>query len=124
MGVCFKQRKAISKFIESYLTWKLPLEKYGLKPEHPFEEDYASCQMAILPENFFEEAEKGKIQFKRASKWWFWSGGLEFEDNTKLEADVVILNTGFLGKQKLQSLLPHPFRSLLVDSSDIIHLYR
>lgn len=46
---------------------KLPPEKYGLKPDHPFEEYYASCQMAILPENFFAEADKGKSAFKRAS---------------------------------------------------------
>ncbi|KAH0969715.1 hypothetical protein GBA52_028311 [Prunus armeniaca] len=31
-------RMAISKFIESYLVWKLPLVKYGLKPDHPFVE--------------------------------------------------------------------------------------
>ncbi|XP_028777361.1 probable flavin-containing monooxygenase 1 [Neltuma alba] len=117
-------RKAISKFIESYLSWKLPLEKYGLKPDHPFVEDYASCQMAILPENFFSEADKGNIKFKRASKWGFWSGGLEFEDNTRLEADVVVLATGYDGKKKLQSLLPDPFRSLIVDSSGIMPLYR
>ncbi|KAL4613874.1 hypothetical protein ACB092_07G013400 [Castanea dentata] len=62
-------RRGASKFIESYLLWKLPLQKYGLKPDHPFEEDYASCQMAIMPENFFSEADKGKILFKRASNW-------------------------------------------------------
>ncbi|XP_010050429.2 probable flavin-containing monooxygenase 1 [Eucalyptus grandis] len=118
-------RRAISKFIESYLVWKLPLVKYGLKPDHPFEEDYASCQMAILPENFFSEADKGKIQFKRApSRWWFWSRGIEFEDGSKLEADVVILATGYDGKQKLQSLLAEPFRSLVVDSSGVMPLYR
>ncbi|GLT74198.1 hypothetical protein SLA2020_460090 [Shorea laevis] len=117
-------RKAVSKFIESYLVWKLPLVKYGLKPEHPFEEDYASCQMAILPENFFPEANKGKIQFKRASKWWFWSGGLEFEDKTRLEADVVLLATGFDGEKKLRSILPEPFSSLIVDSSGLMPLYR
>ncbi|KAI4337211.1 hypothetical protein L6164_015656 [Bauhinia variegata] len=38
-------RKEISKFIESYLVWKLPLEKDGLKPDRPFVEDYASCQI-------------------------------------------------------------------------------
>ncbi|KAE9464592.1 hypothetical protein C3L33_03501, partial [Rhododendron williamsianum] len=87
-------RRSISKIIESYLAWKLPLNKYGLKPDHPFEEDYASCQMAILPENFFSEADKGKIAFKNStSKWWFWEGGVEFEDKTKLEADVVVLAT-------------------------------
>ncbi|KAM5565338.1 putative flavin-containing monooxygenase 1 [Rosa sericea] len=117
-------RKAVSKFIESYLLWKLPLVKYGLKPEHPFLEDYASCQMAILPENFFPEADKGNIRFKRASKWWFWNGGIEFEDNTRLEADVVLLATGYEGKKKLQSVLPEPFRSLMLDSSGTMPLYR
>lgn len=100
------------------------MEKYGLKPEHPFVEDYASCQMAIMPENFFSEAEKGKIVFKKASKWWFWNGGIEFEDNTKLNADVVILATGFDGKKKLRTILPEPFRSLLEYSSGIMPLYR
>ncbi|KAJ1418782.1 Flavin monooxygenase FMO [Sesbania bispinosa] len=117
-------RHGISKFIESYLLWKLPLEKYGLKPEHPFEEDYASCQMAIMPENFFSEAEKGKIVFKKASKWWFWNGGIEFEDNSKLEADVVVLATGFDGKKKLKTILPEPFCSLLEYPSGIMPLYR
>ncbi|EOY30096.1 hypothetical protein QUC31_020446 [Theobroma cacao] len=117
-------RKAVSKFIESYLVWKLPLDKYGLKPDHPFEEDYASCQMAILPENFFSEADKGKILFKRASKWWFWNGGLEFEDNTKIEADVVLLASGYDGKKKIQDLLPEPFSSLIVDSTGLMPLYR
>ncbi|KAK9101589.1 hypothetical protein Scep_025019 [Stephania cephalantha] len=120
-----KVRKAVSKFIESYLEWKLPLKKYGLKPDHPFEEDYASCQMAILPEKFFSEADQGRIMFKRtSSRWWFWSGGVEFEDKTKLEADVVVLATGFEGKKKLKSLLPEPFSSLLEDSSGVMPLYR
>ncbi|XP_028759964.1 probable flavin-containing monooxygenase 1 [Neltuma alba] len=117
-------RRGISKFIESYILWKLPLEKYGLKPEHPFEEDYASCQMAVLPDKFFPEADKGKIVFKKASRWWFWNGGIEFEDNTKVEADVVILATGFDGKKKIKTILPEPFRSLLEYPSGIMPLYR
>ncbi|XP_058208317.1 probable flavin-containing monooxygenase 1 [Rhododendron vialii] len=118
-------RRSISKIIESYLAWKLPLNKYGLKPDHPFEEDYASCQMAILPENFFSEADKGKIAFKNStSKWWFWEGGVEFEDKTKLEADVVVLATGFDGKKKLRDIIPQPFRSLVEFPSGMMPLYR
>ncbi|CAI9760545.1 unnamed protein product [Fraxinus pennsylvanica] len=117
-------RRLASKIIESYLTWKLPLEKYGLKPEHPFEEDYASCQMAILPENFFVEADKGNICFKRASKWWFWEGGVEFDDGTKLDADVVVFATGFDGKKKLKTIIPEPFHSLLQFPSGMMPLYR
>ncbi|RWV90919.1 hypothetical protein BHE74_00043452 [Ensete ventricosum] len=117
-------RRGVSKFIESYLTWKLPLDKYGLKPDHPFVEDYASCQMAILPENFFAEADEGRIMFKRSSQWRFWEGGVVLDDDTKLEADVVLLATGFDGKQKLKSVLPEPYRGLMVDSSGVMPLYR
>ncbi|KAL0426753.1 UNVERIFIED_CONTAM: putative flavin-containing monooxygenase 1 [Sesamum latifolium] len=118
-------RRTISKVIEWYLTWKLPLEKYGLKPDHPFEEDYASCQMAILPENFFSEADKGKIGFKRCSKWWFWEGGIELEEGScRLDADVVVLATGFDGKHKLKAIVPDPFRSLLEFPSGMMPLYR
>lgn len=113
-----------SKIIESYLTWTLPLKKYGLKPNHPFEEDYASCQMPILPENFFSEAEKGKIDFKRASKWGFYEGGVELDDGSRLEADVVVLATGYDGKQKLNAMIPDPFRSLLEFPSGMMPLYK
>ncbi|KAK2449959.1 putative flavin-containing monooxygenase [Trifolium repens] len=117
-------RRGISKFIESYLLWKLPFEKYGLKPEHPFEEDFASCQIAITQESFFNEADKGKIIFKKASKWWFWNGGIEFDDNTKIDADVVLLATGYDGKKKLKTILPEPFSSLLEYPSGMMPLYR
>ncbi|KAF5812458.1 putative flavin-containing monooxygenase [Helianthus annuus] len=117
-------RKATSKMIESYLLWKLPLVKYGLKPDHPFEEDYASCQMAILPESFFPEADKGRINFKRASSWWFWEDGVAFDDGTKIEADLVILATGFDGKKKLRAVLPQPFSAFLEFPSGIMPLYR
>ena len=81
--------------------------------------------MAIMPEKFFSEADKGNIVFKKShSKWWFWNGGIEFEDNTKLEADVVILATGFDGKKKIKTILPEPFRSLLEYPSGIMPLYR
>jgi len=80
--------------------------------------------MAIVPENFFSEADKGKIVFKRASNWSFWSRGIEIEDHSKLEADVVLLATGFDGKKKLKTILPHPFRNLLDYPSGLIPLYR
>ncbi|XP_022967191.1 probable flavin-containing monooxygenase 1 [Cucurbita maxima] len=117
-------RHTVSKFIESYLTWKFPLKKYGLKPEHSFIEDYASCQMAIMPENFFREADDGKIIIKRASKWWFWNGGIEFDDGSRSEFDVVIMATGFDGKKKLTDVFPMPFRTFLQYPSGMMPLYR
>ncbi|XP_060961753.1 probable flavin-containing monooxygenase 1 [Cannabis sativa] len=117
-------RKVASKLIESYLLRKLPLEKYGLKPEHPFVEDYASCQMAVIPEKFIPEADKGNIVFKKASNWWFWEKGIEFEDKSKIEVDVVILATGYDGNKKLKAIMPESFRSLVDYPSGLIPLYR
>lgn len=119
------QRRAISKTIEYYLRWKLPLEKYGLIPQHPFEEDYASCQIPLLPSNFFSEADKGNIVIKRSSsQWWFWEGGIQFDDGAKLDADVVVLATGFDGKKKLEAIIPDPFRHLLDFPPGVMPLYR
>ncbi|CAN8292460.1 unnamed protein product [Cochlearia groenlandica] len=118
-------RAVVSKFIELYVMWKLSLEKYGLKPDHSFEEDYASCQMAIVPDNFFEEADKGMIRFKKtSSKWCFYEQGIEFDDGTTLEADVVILATGYDGKKKLKAIVPEPFRTWLEFPCGIMPLYR
>ncbi|KAJ3673656.1 hypothetical protein LUZ60_005648 [Juncus effusus] len=117
-------KAGVSKFIESYLSWKLPLDKYGLKPNHPFHEDYASCQMAILPENFFKEADAGRIQFEKSGKWWFWEKGVVLEDGTKIEADIVLYATGFEGKKKLTSVLPQPFRGLIENKTGMMPLYR
>uniref|UniRef100_A0A453IXZ5 Flavin-containing monooxygenase n=1 Tax=Aegilops tauschii subsp. strangulata TaxID=200361 RepID=A0A453IXZ5_AEGTS len=119
------QRAGVSKFIESYLSWKLPLGRYGLTPDHPFVEDYASCQMAILPEGFFDMADRGLVRFKRASAGWCFSeNGVVLDDGTKVEADLVFLATGFEGKDKLREVLPKPFRDLVVGKSSMMSLYR
>nr|GEW46935.1 probable flavin-containing monooxygenase 1 [Tanacetum cinerariifolium] len=69
-------------------------------------------------------ADKGKINFKRASNWWFYKGGVEFEDNTKPEADVVLLATGYDDKKKLRDVMPQPFLSFLEFPSGMMPLYR
>jgi len=124
MAVIHAQRAGVSKFIESYLAWKLPLDKYGLRPDHPFVEDYASCQMAILPDGFFDMADRDMIRFRRASSWCFSPNGVLLDDGTEVEADLVFLATGFEGKDKLRAVLPEPFRGLVVDKSGMMPLYR
>ncbi|KAL9224639.1 hypothetical protein vseg_000657 [Gypsophila vaccaria] len=116
-------KRAISRTIESYLLSKLPYEKYGLKPEHPFHEDYASCQMAILPENFFSEADQGRIKFEKVTSWWFYENGLQFDNGKRVEFDVVICATGYDGKKKLEAILPQPFNNFL-DYNGVMPLYR
>jgi len=77
-----------------------------------------------VPEKFFEEADKGMIRFKRTTNWWFYDEGIEFEDGTTLEADVVILATGYDGMKKLKAIVPEPFRSWLEFPWGIMPLYR
>ncbi|KAJ1280188.1 hypothetical protein BS78_04G212200 [Paspalum vaginatum] len=117
-------RSGVSKFIESYLSWKLPLDKYGLRPAHPFVEDYASCQMAILPDGFFEMADRDMIRFKRSSSWCLSRNGVLLDDGTEVEADLVFLAAGFEGKDKVRAVLPEPFRGLVLDKSGMMPLYR
>ncbi|XP_010229083.1 probable flavin-containing monooxygenase 1 [Brachypodium distachyon] len=125
-GLMSPLRAGVSKFIESYLSFKLPLGRYGLRPDHPFVEDYASCQMAILPEAFFDMADRGLVRFQRAPDGWCFSEtGVVLDDGTRVDADLVFLATGFEGKDKLRSVLPDPFRSLLVNKeSSMMPLYR
>jgi dimethylaniline monooxygenase (N-oxide forming) len=120
-----EQKAGVSKFIESYLSWKLPLSRYGLRPDHPFVEDYASCQMAILPDGFFDMADRDLIRFRRsAGGWCFSENGVVLDDGTHVDADLVFLATGFEGKDKLRSVLPEPFRGLVVNKSSMMPLYR
>ncbi|KAE8674305.1 putative flavin-containing monooxygenase 2 [Hibiscus syriacus] len=121
---CTMVRRGASKLMEYFLLSKLPLNKYGLKPDHPFEENITACQMVTVPETFFAEADKGNIVFKRASKWWFCEEGIEFDDNAETKADVVILATGYNGVKKLKILLPEPFRSMIGYPYGIMALYR
>ncbi|KAL3586098.1 hypothetical protein D5086_012965 [Populus alba] len=81
---------------------------------------WQSCQKIS-----FLRQTRGRLCSKKTSKWWFNKEGLEFEDNTKVEADVVIFATGFDGKRKLKDILPDPFCSLLEDArSGVMPLYR
>ena len=77
-----------------------------------------------MPETFFRHADEGKIVIKKASKWWFWNGGIEFDDGSRSEFDVVIMATGFDGKKKLNDIFPPQFRTFLHYPSGMMPLYR
>lgn len=117
-------RWAVSKFVELYLLWKLPLRKHGLVPDHSFLQEISSCQIASLPDNLLPKAEKGCILFRKSSKWSFSSKGIVLDDETEVEADLVILGTGYDGEKKLKSLLPTRFADVLQKSADPLLLYR
>lgn len=117
-------RWAMSKFVEFYLLWKLPLRKYGLVPDRSFLQEISSCQVSSVPDNLFPKAEEGFILFRKSSNCSFSSKGIVLDDGTEVGADLVVLGTGYDGEKKLKSILPTRFVHVLQKSADPLPLYR
>ncbi|GLJ07601.1 hypothetical protein SUGI_0070610 [Cryptomeria japonica] len=117
-------RWAISKFVELSELWRFPLKKYGLVPDMSFLEEMTSCSIALLPNKLFPKVEEGLIRFQKSSSWSFYNEGIVVDDGTKIEADVVVLGTGYDGDKKLKSLLPTKFGDVLEKSGGALSLYR
>uniref|UniRef100_A0A7N0SZX8 Flavin-containing monooxygenase n=2 Tax=Kalanchoe fedtschenkoi TaxID=63787 RepID=A0A7N0SZX8_KALFE len=118
---------SISKFVESYVKWKLPLAKYGLVPEHSFLDDISSCTFAIWPDNFFDRVDSGSIVLKKADGFGFCKQGVTLNGELEpVKSDLVILATGFNGEQKLREIFASPrLQGLITGSaSSIVPLYR
>ncbi|KAK1304965.1 putative flavin-containing monooxygenase 1 [Acorus calamus] len=118
-----------SKFVESYLLWRFPLKKYGVIPNHRFAEAFTSCQLAILPMNFYEMVEEGTIVLKKSESFRFCEKGVIVDgdgEDELLETDLVILATGYKGDQKLKDIFKSAaFGEAVVGTSDsTVPLYR
>ncbi|GJV42248.1 probable flavin-containing monooxygenase 1 [Tanacetum coccineum] len=76
-------------------------------------------------ENFFDELEKGSIKLKKSKNYSFYDQGILIdEDNTKIEADVVIFATGFKGEEKLKSIFESSTFGQFITDSPRVPLYR
>ncbi|KAJ8647162.1 hypothetical protein MRB53_000185 [Persea americana] len=95
-------RWAFSKFVESYIRSKYPLKKYGMIPKHSFLQDISSCLTSTVPEDFYDNVERGSIILKKSRTLSFCKNGFIIEgEASPIETDMVILGTGFKGDQKL-----------------------
>ena len=96
------------------------MKKYGVVPKISFLQDITSCQIAMLPDNFYEKVEQGSIILKRSQNFSFFKEGIvinEGETDHQIEADLVILATGYRGDIKLQNMFKSPiFQSSIVGS--------
>ncbi|XWS27111.1 hypothetical protein CRYUN_Cryun26dG0088400 [Craigia yunnanensis] len=120
-------RWGINKLIECYLRWKLPLKKYGMVPKYSFLQNVLSCQIAMLPANFFNKLEEGSIVIKDSPGFGFCREGLIIDGETRpLETDIVIFATGYKGEEKLKNIFASPiFQQYIMGSpTSILPLYR
>lgn len=119
MYVICLQRWVFSRLVESHIRRKLPLDKYGMVPEHSFLKAVSSCLISIIPEGFYDRVEKGSIVLKNVSEFSFCKEGIMVDDETDpLETDLVILATGFKGDEKLKDLFVSPsFKDVIFGSS-------
>ncbi|XP_059066924.1 probable flavin-containing monooxygenase 1 [Cryptomeria japonica] len=117
-------RWAINKFVELSELWRFPLKKYGLVPDMSFLEAITSCNIGSFPDKLFPKVEEGLIRFRKSSSWSFYNKGIVLDDGSKMEADVVVLGTGYDGDKKLKSLLPTKFGDVIEKSGGALSLYR
>ncbi|KAJ4846943.1 hypothetical protein Tsubulata_011504 [Turnera subulata] len=118
---------AISKLTEAYLRWNYPLKKYGMLPKTSFIQHLAQCQMAALPNKFYDRVEEGSIIIKNSPSFSFYETGLTTEgDNQRVDTDIVILATGFKTDEKLKNIFESPvFQEWILGSpTSAIPLYR
>ncbi|KAL8497736.1 hypothetical protein ACS0TY_021171 [Phlomoides rotata] len=121
-------RWGVSKFVESYLRWKLPLKKYGMIPEESFVTGASGCSIFFLPnENLYDKVEDGSIVLKKSKCFTFCKQGLILDgENDPIKADIVIFATGYKGDEKLKNMFASPsFQSYIAGSpNSAIPLYR
>ncbi|PIA46849.1 hypothetical protein AQUCO_01500411v1 [Aquilegia coerulea] len=116
-----------SKFVESYLRWKLQLKKYHMIPNHSFNKDFSAGTIAVTPENFFQRVEEGSIILKKSATFSFCKNGLMIDGNTApLETDVAILATGYKGDEKLRNIFVSSKiqKNIFGASNTTVQLYR
>ncbi|KAL3684238.1 hypothetical protein R1sor_002260 [Riccia sorocarpa] len=117
-------RSAVWKMIEYYLRFTLPLSRFGLVPEHALFQDLSACVLPQVPVTLFQHLEAGRIQTQKTPYMSFYPKGLRLADGTDLEADSVILCTGYNGDAKLKSILPKEYKDVLLEPGNVLTLYR
>ncbi|KAK9057884.1 hypothetical protein SSX86_022723 [Deinandra increscens subsp. villosa] len=120
-------RWGIWTLVETHAKMTLPLSKYNMVPQHSLSKDFSSGLVLYMPDpdNFFEDVEKGSIKLKKSQRFEFYEKGISIgDDNTQIEADIVIYATGFNGVEKLAHMFESKtFHHHITDSARV-PLYR
>uniref|UniRef100_A0A0D9WN11 Flavin-containing monooxygenase n=1 Tax=Leersia perrieri TaxID=77586 RepID=A0A0D9WN11_9ORYZ len=106
------------KLAETYYKMQIPMEKHGMMPEESFAESMSSCRIGVLPDKYYDMVNEGSIVIKKTKSFSFCTDGLVLDDTgERVDADVVVLATGFRGDRSLNEMLVSPtFRSMVADT--------
>ncbi|CAL5069944.1 unnamed protein product [Urochloa decumbens] len=118
-------RWAITRVAEEYYTARIPMmREHGMVPRRSFAWAVSACRLGVLTERFYDRVAEGSIVIERARSVAFCSDGLVLDagggaGERVVEADVVVLATGFRGADKLRGIFASPrFRSMVAVGPD------
>ncbi|KAI7747171.1 hypothetical protein M8C21_006614 [Ambrosia artemisiifolia] len=116
------------KLVETYAKMTLPLAKFNMVPQQGILKDTSSGLLAYLPDpdNFFDAVNKGSIKLQKTPSFSFNETGIciEDDDDTQIEADVVIFATGFNGVEKIKNIFESPTFGHYIADTPRVGLYR
>ncbi|PON46159.1 hypothetical protein PanWU01x14_253820 [Parasponia andersonii] len=94
-----------------------PIEKVWYSTQNSFLQDISSCQVAMLPENFYEKIKQGSIVLKKSQNLSFCRESLIMDGEFQpLETYIMILATGYRSDQTLKNMFSSSiFQTILLD---------
>nr|CAB3459749.1 unnamed protein product [Digitaria exilis] len=110
-------RWLVSKLVEAWFKTRIPMKKHGMVPSYSFSRSIMACRLGILPDGFYDRVDRGKIVLKPCKSFRFCEDGVLLVDGggcERVDADVVILATGYQADPHLSGLFFSPWFSKIV----------
>ncbi|XP_076906754.1 putative flavin-containing monooxygenase 1 [Bidens hawaiensis] len=116
------------KLVETYAKITLPLAKYNMVPQDSVLKDTSAGLLAYMPDpdDFFDAVHKGSIKLQKSPRYTFYEKGISIkeDDDTQIEADIVIFATGFDGVGKIKNIFESPKFGHYIADPPRVGLYR
>ena len=106
--------------LESLLTMQLKLNKAGMRPKVPIEQEI-NCSVPIVTPGFFEMIRSGRIKAVQGTFDHYENGSVALTGGEMVKADLAVLATGW--KMGIP-FLPEDVRRKLIDDDGQYRLYR
>ncbi|OEL20791.1 putative flavin-containing monooxygenase 1, partial [Dichanthelium oligosanthes] len=112
-----------SKLAEAYFKMHIPMREHGMVPDRSFSWTISACRLGVLTDRFYDRVAEGSVVIKRARSVSFCADGLVLDEHDagerRVEADVVVLATGFRGADKLRGIFVSPtFKEMVAGGPD------